>query len=220
VVDDDRKITSLLQRALLYEGYAVAVANDGKTGLAHAAEQPPDLVVLDLMLPGLDGLEVCRRLRAGGDVPILMLTARDAVADRVAGLETGADDYLVKPFALEELLARVKVLLRRRRVNETPGEVLAYADLTLDTSTRKARRGARPISLTTTEYELLALFMRRPDQVLTREMLMDRVWGYDFDGESNVLEVYVRYLRKKLEEKGERRLIQTVRGAGYALREE
>lgn len=220
VVDDDRKITGLLQRALLYEGYRVVVANDGKAGLASAAETPPDLVVLDVMLPGLDGLEVCKRLRAAGDVPILMLTARDAIADRVAGLATGADDYLVKPFALEEFLARVKALLRRRRSDQTHGEVLTYSDLSLDTSTRRARRGERIINLTTTEYELLLLLMRRPGQVLTRETLMDRVWGYDFDGESNVLEVYVRYLRKKLEEKGERRLIQTVRGAGYALREE
>lgn len=220
VVDDDRKITGLLQRALTYEGYDVAVANDGREGLTAAAEQPPDLVVLDLMLPGLDGMEVCRRLRSGGDVPILMLTAKDAVADRVAGLDVGADDYLVKPFALEELLARVKALLRRRQAGQASGDVLKYSDLALNTSTRQATRGSRTINLTTTEYELLALFLRRPGQVLTREMLMDRIWGYDFDGESNVLEVYVRYLRKKLEEKGERRLIQTVRGAGYVLREE
>ncbi len=216
VVDDDKKITGLLQRALIYEGYAVDVAHDGKAALAKAAECPPDVVVLDLMLPGLDGLEVCRRLRAGGNVPILMLTAKDAVADRVLGLETGADDYLVKPFALAELLARVKALLRR---SSSGGEILRYADLVLDTSTRQARRGERTINLTTTEYELLALFMRRPGQVLTRELLMDRIWGYDFEGESNVLEVYVRYLRKKLEERGEPRLIQTMRGTGYVLRE-
>lgn len=152
VVDDDRKITSLLQRALLYEGYEVVTANDGKSGLAVAAERPPDVVVLDLMLPGVDGMEVCRRLRAVGDVPILMLTARDTVAERVAGLEIGADDYLVKPFALEELLARVKVLLRRRQRSEAPGEVLTYADLSLDTSSRLASRGGRTINLTTTEY--------------------------------------------------------------------
>ncbi len=217
VVDDDKKITGLLQRALVYEGYAVEVAHDGKTALAKAAEYPPDVVVLDLMLPGLDGLEVCRRLRAGGNVPVLMLTAKDAVADRVLGLETGADDYLVKPFALAELLARVKALLRRS--SSGSGEVLRYADLVLDTSTRQARRGQRTINLTTTEYELLALFLRRPGQVLTRELLMDRIWGYDFEGESNVLEVYVRYLRKKLEERGESRLIQTMRGTGYVLRE-
>ena len=219
VVDDDKKITSLLHRALIYEGYAVEMAHDGKCALRKAAEQPPDLVVLDLMLPGIDGVEVCRRLRAADDVPILMLTAKDAVADRVAGLEAGADDYLVKPFALEELLARVKALLRRRRGGGGT-EVLRYADLVLDTGTRQARRGERLINLTTTEYELLALFMRQPGRVLTREVLMERIWGYDFEGESNVLEVYVRYLRRKLEERGERRLIQTMRGTGYALREE
>ncbi|MHB1416504.1 MAG: response regulator transcription factor [Chloroflexota bacterium] len=218
VIDDDKKITNLLHRALVYEGYDVATASDGKSGLARALERPPQLVVLDLMLPGLDGMEVCRRLRAGGDVPILMLTAKDAVSDRVAGLETGADDYLVKPFALEELLARVKALLRRRPQSDT-AEVLRYADLSLDTGTRLARRGDRDIELTTTEYELLSLFMRRPGQVLTRDIILDRVWGYDFEGESNVLEVYVRYLRNKTEAAGERRLVQTVRGAGYVLRE-
>ena len=218
VIDDDKKITNLLQRALVYEGYDVATASDGKSGLARALERPPQLVVLDLMLPGLDGMEVCRRLRAGGDVPILMLTAKDAISDRVAGLETGADDYLVKPFALEELLARVKALLRRRPQSDT-AEVLRYSDLSLDTGTRLARRGGRDIELTTTEYELLSLFMRRPGQVLTRDIILDRVWGYDFEGESNVLEVYVRYLRNKMEAAGERRLIRTVRGAGYVLRE-
>ncbi len=219
VVDDDKKITNLLHRALVYEGYDVEVAQDGQEGLALALQTSPDLVVLDLMLPRVDGMEVCRRLRAGGDVPILMLTAKDAVADRVAGLNMGADDYLVKPFALEELLARVSALLRRHaRSGET--DTLRYADLTLNISTRIAYRGARAIELTTTEYELLLLFMRRAGQVITRELLMDRVWGYDFDGESNVLEVYVRYLRKKLEANGEPRLIQTVRGAGYALREQ
>jgi two-component system response regulator MprA len=219
VVDDDKKITGLLSRALSYEGYAVETAHDGKCALRKAAEWPPDLVVLDLMLPGLDGVEVCRRLRSADDVPILMLTAKDAVADRVAGLEAGADDYLVKPFALEELLARVKALLRRRQ-GRGGAEVLRYADLVLDTGTRQAQRGGRLINLTTTEYELLAMFMRQPGRVLTREVLMDRIWGYDFEGESNVLEVYVRYLRKKLEERGEPRLIQTMRGTGYALREE
>jgi two-component system, OmpR family, response regulator MprA len=216
VIDDDKKITNLLQRALAYEGYEVVVAHDGKAGLASALERQPDLVVLDLMLPALDGLEVCRRLRAGGDLPILMLTAKDAVSDRVVGLETGADDYLVKPFALEELLARVKALLRRHQ-QQSP-DVLRYADLTLDTGSRQARRGERVIDLTTTEYDLLLLFLRRPGQVITRDVIMDRVWGYDFEGESNVLEVYIRYLRAKLEAGGEPRLIQTVRGAGYVLR--
>lgn len=218
VVDDDRKITGLLQRALTYEGYAVRTANDGKAALAMAAEVPPDLVVLDLMLPSVDGLEVCRRLRQVGDVPILMLTAKDAVSDRVAGFETGADDYLVKPFALEELLARVKVLLRRRQPKAT-SETLVYSDLSLDIGARAAWRGSRQIELSTTEYELLLMLLRRRGQVLTREVLMDRVWGYDFDGESNVLEVYISYLRKKLESGGEARLIQTVRGAGYVLRD-
>ncbi|MHB1006008.1 MAG: response regulator transcription factor [Chloroflexota bacterium] len=218
VVDDDRKITNLLHRALTYEGYEVTIGHDGLSGLAQALERPPDLVVLDLMMPRLDGMEVCRRLRAGGEMPILMLTAKDSVADRVAGLETGADDYLVKPFALEELLARVKALLRRRSRSDEDS-VLRYADLSLDITTRRANRNGRTIELTTTEYELLAFLLRRAGQVVTRDMLMERIWGFDFCGESNVLEVYVRYLRKKLEEGGEPRLIQTVRGAGYALRE-
>ena len=218
VIDDDANITKMLRRALIYEGYEVAVAHDGRAGLASALERLPDLVILDVLMPEVDGLEVCRRLRAdGANVPILMLTAKDAVADRVRGLELGADDYLVKPFALEELLARVKALLRRRQPAET--EVLRYADLSLDTGTRLAQRGGRQIALTTTEYELLACFLRSPGRVLTRDTLLERVWGYDFEGESNVLEVYVRYLRAKLEEGGESRLIQTIRGAGYALRE-
>ena len=219
VVDDDANVTRMLRRALLYEGYEVAVAHDGRAGLSAVLERVPDLIVLDLMLPGLDGMEVCRRLRAGGTgVPILMLTAKDAVADRVAGLEVGADDYLVKPFALEELLARAKALLRRHEP-AADSETMRYADLALDTSTRLARRGRRTIELTTTEYELLACFLRVPRRVLTRDHLMERVWGYDFKGDSNVLEVYVSYLRGKLEAEGEPRLIQTIRGAGYALRE-
>ncbi len=170
------------------------------------------------MLPGLDGLEVAQRLRAAGDnVPILMLTARDAVADRVKGLETGADDYLVKPFAPEELVARVKALLRRNQ--EEQHEVLRYADVELDTGTRVAHRGAREMELSPTEYELLTLFMRRPRQVLTREIILDRVWGLDFEGSSNVMEVYVGYLRTKLEAEGEPRLIHTVRGVGYVFKE-
>ena len=217
VVDDDRGITNLLQRALQYEGYEVTVAQDGQAGLAAFLARPADLVVLDIMLPALDGMEVCRRLRAQSGVPILMLTAKDAVDDRVAGFETGADDYLVKPFALAELLVRIKALLRRRQPAEP--EVLRYADLTLDTGTRTARRGDRAITLTTTEYELLALLLRRPGQVLSRESLMEHVWGSDYEGGSNVLEVYVRYLRRKLEAGGERRLIWTMRGTGYALRE-
>jgi two-component system response regulator MprA len=218
LVDDDRHITDMLRRALAYEGYSIDVAPRGNEALQKALEHPPDLVILDLMLPGLDGLEVTRRLRTGGNqVPILMLTAKDAIADRVAGLDTGADDYLVKPIELEELMARVRALLRRR--NPEQNEVLRFADLELDTGTRIAHRGARAIQLSTTEYELLQLFLRRPRQVLTRDLIMERVWGYDFEGESNVLEVYIGYLRGKLEAENESRLLHTVRGAGYVLRE-
>lgn len=218
LVDDDRHITDVLRRALAYEGYGVEVALRGDEALRKALEHPPDLVVLDLMLPGIDGLEVCRRLRASGNqVPILMLTAKDSIPDRVAGLDQGADDYLVKPMELEELLARVRALLRRR--NPEQAEVLRFDDLELDTGSRMARRGPREFNLSTTEYELLQLFMRRPRQVLTRDIIMDRVWGYDFEGESNVLEVYVGYLRTKMEAGGEPRLLHTIRGAGYVLRE-
>lgn len=225
VVDDDAKITSFLRRALVLEGYDVAVANGGQEALRSIAERAPDLMILDLMMPEVDGLEVCRRVRtAGDDVPILILTARDAVADRVKGLDTGADDYLVKPFALEELLARARVLLRRHRATrkeeETPRPgVLRYANLELDTAGREARRGGRVVDLTAKEFELLTLFMSHPRQVLTRDTLMEKVWGYDYTGESNVLEVYVGYLRQKLEAGGEPRLIQTVRGVGYVLKE-
>jgi two-component system response regulator MprA len=217
VIDDDEKITSFLRRALAYEGYRVETAPEGQSGLAKARDREPDLVILDVMLPGLDGREVARRLRAGGDVPILMLTARDEVADRVAGLDSGADDYLVKPFALEELLARVRALLRRREADRP--DVLRYSDLALDTASREAQRGDRVIDLTTKEYELLALFMRHPRQVLTRDQIMEEVWGLDYDGESNVIEVYVGYLRQKLEAGGQPRLIHTIRHAGYVLRE-
>jgi two-component system response regulator MprA len=217
-VDDDPRITNLVRRVLAYEGYSVAVAASGDEALKRTLERPPDLIVLDIMLPGLDGLEVSRRLRAAGDnVPILMLTARDAVADRVKGLEMGADDYLVKPFAPEELVARIKALLRRTQ--EEQHEVLRYADVELDTGTRIAHRGAREIELSPTEYELLMLFLRRPRQVLTRDIILDRVWGLDFEGSSNVLEVYVGYLRNKLEAQGEPRLIHTVRGVGYVFKE-
>ncbi len=219
IVDDDSRLIHALRRALAYEGYHVSTAFDGEGALAIVRTKSPDLIILDLMLPGLDGLEVCRRLRtAENRVAILMLTARDAVADRVTGLEIGADDYLVKPFATEELLARVKALLRRRTPADIPREVLCYVDLELDTATRQARRGNRSIELSTTEYELLALFMRNPRIVLTRTVLMDRIWGHDFEGGPNVLEVYIGHLRNKLEERGEKRLLQTVRGAGYVLR--
>jgi two-component system response regulator MprA len=217
VIEDEEKILNFLRRGLIYEGYRVETAMDGTVGLASARDNPPDLVVLDWMLPGIDGLEVCRRLRAASNVPILMLTAKDAVADRVQGLDAGADDYLVKPFALDEVLARLRALLRRAKP-EAP-EVLAFADLKLDTGTHQAFRGERPIDLTAKEYELLELFLQHSRQVLTREVIYDRVWGYDFGGESNIIEVYVRYLRQKTEAGGEPRLLHTVRGVGYVLRE-
>jgi two-component system response regulator MprA len=218
VVDDDAKIRTVVRRGLAYEGYRVVEAGSGEEGLEKAREHLPDLVILDVMMPGMDGLEVTRRLRSSGDeLAILMLTARDDVKDRVQGLENGADDYLVKPFSFEELLARVHALLRRRT---TPsGEVLRFADLELDVDAREARRADRTIELTTTEFNLLLLFLRHPRKVLTRDVIMEHVWAYDFEGESNVLEVYVRYLRSKLEANGEARLIYTVRGAGYVLKE-
>jgi two-component system response regulator MprA len=218
VIDDDPKIRSVVRRGLVYEGFRVTEAGSGEEGLDKARDRTPDLVVLDVMLPGIDGLEVCRRLRdAGDEVAILMLTARDEVKDRVEGLETGADDYLVKPFSFEELLARVRALLRRRPTQS--GEKLRFVDLELDVDAREACRAGRSISLTTTEFNLLLLLLRHPRKVLTRDVIMDRVWSYDFGGESNVLEVYIRYLRNKLEAGGEPRLIHTVRGSGYVLKE-
>jgi two-component system response regulator MprA len=218
VIEDDEGITRFLRRGLAYDGYTVDIAADGQMGLIAARDNPPDLVILDLMLPGIDGLEVCRRLRAGGDVPILILTARDGVNDRVLGLDMGADDYMVKPFDLDELLARIRALLRRLQPATQP-KIMRFEDLSLDTGTRQASRGDRVISLTAKEYELLDLFMLHPRQVLTRDVIFDRVWGYDFGGESNIIEVYIRYLRQKLEEEGEPRLLHTVRGMGYVLRE-
>jgi two-component system response regulator MprA len=220
VVEDEPRIASLISRGLRHEGYKVEVAPNGETALDKAFTEPPDLIVLDVMLPDIDGLEVCRQLRtAGADEPVLMLTAKDAVTDRVAGLDSGADDYLVKPFAFDELLARVRALLRR---TAPPDEniPLEFADLQLDPATRQAHRGERDIELTAKEYEVLELFMRNPRQVLTRDLIYDRIWGYDFGGESNIIEVYVRYLRAKLEAGGESRLIHTLRGVGYVLREE
>ena len=217
VIEDDASVSTFLSRGLTYEGFAVDAARDGAEGLIKAEAQPPDLVILDVMLPGIDGTEVCRRLKAGHDVPVLMLTARDAVPDRVRGLDAGADDYLVKPFAFEELLARMRALLRRRGLPPAR-KVQHYADLSLDTGSRTAWRGPRAIQLSTTEFKLLSLLMQSPEQVLDRNEIMDRVWGYDFGGESNVLEVYIRYLRTKLEAAGEPRLVHTVRGAGYVLR--
>jgi two-component system response regulator MprA len=218
VIEDEERIRQFLQRGLSFEGYRVDAALDGQIGLEMARENPPDLVLLDLMLPGIDGLEVCRRLRAASDVPILMLTAKEAIEDRVSGLDAGADDYLVKPFAFDELMARVRALLRRAQP-ATP-QVYRFADLELDTGTRQGRRGGEIFDLTAKEYELLELFMRHPRQVLTREVIFDRVWNYDFGGESNIIEVYVRYLRQKTEAGGASRLIHTVRGIGYVLREE
>lgn len=220
IVEDEPKIANFLRRGLTYEGYDVRVAYTGEEALAMAREDPPDLVILDIMLPGIDGMEVCRRLRRNhADMPILMLTARDAIPDRVAGLDAGADDYLVKPFAFDELLARLRALLRRARPPE-PGEVLRFADLTMNTATREVWRGDRPMELTAREFDILELFMRHPRQVLTRDILYERIWGYDYGGESNIIEVYVRYLRAKLEAAGEPRLLHTVRGVGYVLREE
>jgi two-component system response regulator MprA len=218
IIEDDQAILKILQRGLAYEGYTVDTATEGRSGLMLARDHQPDLVILDWMLPGMDGLEVCHRMRtASGSVPILMLTAKDAVQDRIQGLDAGADDYMVKPFNLDELLARVRALLRRTQPDRVP--VLKFADLTLDTGSRQASRGTRLVQLTAKEYELLELFLRHPKQVLTREVIFDRVWGYDFGGESNVLEVYIRYLRQKLEEGGEIRLLHTVRGVGYVMRE-
>lgn len=219
VIEDDENIADFIRRGLIYEGFVVDVAHDGSKGLAAARDRNPELVILDWMLPGMDGLEVLRRLRAAGDLPVMILTAKDAISDRVTGLEMGADDYLVKPFHFDELLARVKALLRRRNM-EPEQEVLKYSDLELNTVTREAFRGTRPIELTAKEYDLLEYFLRHPRQVLTREQIYDRVWGYDFGGESNIIEVYVRYLRSKLEADNEARLIQTVRGVGYVMREE
>lgn len=219
VIEDEARIAQFLKRGLIYEGYRVDVAYDGQSGLDMARDAPPDLVILDWMLPGLDGLEVCKRLRAASDVPILMLTAKEEVQDRVAGLYAGADDYLVKPFSFDELVARIHALFRRVTPSSHP-EVLHFNDLSLDTGTHRAQRGDRHIDLTAKEYELLELFLRNPRRVLTRELIFDRVWGYDFGGESNIIEVYVRYLRQKTEEDGAPRLIHTVRGVGYVLREE
>ncbi len=218
VVDDDPKILSLMRRGLSFAGYSFEAASNGEEALLVARDSPPDLVVLDVMLPGLDGVEVCRRLRAGDrELPILMLTARDQVPDRVAGLDAGADDYLVKPFAFDELLARIRALLRRRRSSDE--QILGFADLTLDPATREVARGGRQLELTTKEYELLEFFLRHPRQVLSRQTIFERVWGSDFLGESNIIDVHVMRLRDKLEAAGEGRLLHTIRGAGYSLRE-
>jgi two-component system response regulator MprA len=220
VVDDDDAVRESLRRALQLEQYEVELAADGVEALDRIrdAATEPEAVILDVSMPRLDGLEVCRRLRRDGNpIPILMLTARDEVSDRVAGLDAGADDYVVKPFALEELLARLRALLRR--VLNDGAEVLRFADLELNPSTREVRRGEDPIELTRTEFSLLELFMTNPRQVLTRSIIFERVWGYDFGFGSNSLDVYIGYLRRKTEQGGHTRLIQTIRGVGYALRE-
>lgn len=216
VIEDDEKILHLLRRILAFEGYEVYTAAEGKSGLALARERKPDLVILDWMLPDIDGLEVGLRLRKMSSVPILMLTAKDQVEDKVEGLDAFADDYMVKPFAVGELLARIRALLRR--TSDDRAKELSFADLTLYRNTRKAIRGDRVIELTAKEYDLLELFMRHPQQVLTRKKIFESVWNYDFGGESNVLDVYIRYLRQKLEEGGEERLVFTVRSVGYVMR--
>ena len=217
VVDDDPEITSLIKRALVYEGYTVDTAGDGSEALSKALDREPDLVILDIMMPGIDGIEVSKRLREAGDVPILMLTAKGTVADRVAGLDAGADDYLVKPFSIDELNARVRALLRRTKPSE--GKTFRFSDLSLDTGTREVKRGSETIELTAQEFDLLLLFMNHPRQVLKRHFIYEKIWGYDFSGDSNVIEVYIRYLRSKLEANNRPRLLHTVRGVGYVLRE-
>ena len=217
VVDDDARLAASLRRALAYEGHGVEVAGDGPAALTAARDRPPDLVVLDVMLPGLDGVEVCRRLRQGSDVPVLMLTARDAISDRVAGLDAGADDYLVKPFAHDELLARVRALLRRR---EPAGrEILRCADLVMDAAAHEVRRGTRTIDLTALQFELLEHLLRHQRQVLDRERLLEAVWGVGSDAISNVVDVTVAGLRARIESDGQPRLLHTIRGVGYVLRE-
>ncbi|MEB3211546.1 MAG: response regulator transcription factor [Leptolyngbyaceae bacterium] len=218
VVEDEEKLARFIEMELKYEGYEVNVANDGLTGLTQIRNANPDLVILDWMMPGMTGLEVCRRLRqTGSKVPVILLTAKDDVSDRVAGLDAGADDYLVKPFSIEELLARIRAHLRRTA--DTEEEVLRFDDLMLNRQTREVTRGDRPIELTAKEFDLLEYLLSYPRQVITRDRILEEVWGYDFMGDSNIIEVYIRYLRLKLEAEGEKRLIQTVRGVGYVLRE-
>lgn len=221
VVDDDRAVRESLRRSLSFNGYTVDLAEDGVDALDAIANERPDAVVLDVMMPRLDGLEVCRQLRStGDDLPILVLTARDSVSERVAGLDAGADDYLPKPFALEELLARLRALLRRTGPEDAAeSATLTFADLTLDPATREVHRGKRSISLTRTEFALLEMLMANPRRVLTRSRILEEVWGFDFPTSGNALEVYVGYLRRKTEAEGEPRLIHTVRGVGYVLRE-
>jgi two-component system OmpR family response regulator len=218
LIEDEEKLAKFVQMELSYEDYDVTVANDGLSGLMTARDVEPDLVLLDWMMPGLSGVEVCRRLRATGfKEPIILMTAKDDVADRVAGLDAGADDYVVKPFSIEELLARVRAHLRRNQPQEV--DVLQFQNLTLNRKTREVKRGDRNIELTAKEFDLLDYLMNYPRQVLTRDRILEEVWGYDFMGDSNIIEVYIRYLRLKLEAEGEKRLIQTVRGVGYVLKD-
>jgi two-component system response regulator MprA len=220
VVDDEPAVRNALERALRLESYDVQLAADGREALDLMAEKPADAVILDVMMPGIDGLEVCRRLRAAGDrTPVLMLTARDAIDDRVVGLDVGADDYLVKPFALRELQARLRALLRRANEEDGDAEVLRFSDMVLDPIAHEVRRGDRIVDLSKTEFLLLELFMKHPRQVLTRSAIFENVWGYDFGPTSNALGVYIGYLRRKTEEGAEPRLLHTVRGIGYVLRD-
>lgn len=218
LIEDEEKLAKFVEMELGYESYDVTVANDGLSGLMAARDAEPDLVLLDWMMPGLTGVEVCRRLRATGfKEPIILMTAKDDVADRVAGLDAGADDYVVKPFSIEELLARVRAHLRRNQPQEV--DALQFQNLILNRKTREVKRGDRDIELTAKEFDLLDYLMTHPRQVLTRDRILEEVWGYDFMGDSNIIEVYIRYLRLKLEAEGEKRLIQTVRGVGYVLKD-
>ncbi len=218
VIEDETKLARFLETELTYEGYRVSVVSDGTAGLAAACDQKPDLVLLDWMLPGISGLEVCRQLRLTGNrMPVVLMTASDEVADRAAGLEAGADDYVVKPFNLQELLGRIRIYLQHPK--GSPNGHLVFMDLTLDPVTREARRGERQVELTAKEYELLRYLMEHPRQVLSRQQILEHVWGHNFTGNSNIIEVYIRYLRLKIEAPGEKRLIQTVRGVGYVLRD-
>ena len=216
IVEDEVKLARFIELELLSEGYEITVAHDGMSGLALLRESPPDLAILDWMLPGLSGLEICRRLRAtGNSLPVILLTAKDEISDRVAGLDGGADDYVVKPFSIEELLARIRVHLRRKPENNA--DFLQFEDLSLNLRTREVYRGQRAIELTVKEFDLLEYLLSHPRQVLTREQILERVWGYDFLGDSNIIEVYIRYLRLKIEGTGEKRLIHTIRSVGYVL---
>jgi DNA-binding response OmpR family regulator len=220
LVEDEVKLARFIELELTSEGYQVSVAHDGMEGLTLAREMNPDLAILDWMLPGMTGVEICRRLRStGSSIPVILLTAKDEIGDRVAGLDAGADDYVVKPFSIEELLARIRARLRGVAASERDGAVLRFQDLKLNPLTREVHRGDRAIELTAKEFDLLEYLLSHPRQVFTKNQILENVWGYDFMGDSNIIEVYIRYLRLKLEEKGEKRLVHTVRGVGYALRE-